>query len=358
MFPAYLLLGPENGQKSQEIKNIRQACTAEYGGPPELYRFYPFETEQGEILQVLRNQNLFAEHSLVILSQAETLNAAQVKMITEYLKKPSRSATLIIISAESRVSKKIENCIDRSARKIFWEMFEDRKREWLTRFFREYKLDISDEAVELILELVENNTYDLKAACSQLALYFLGKEHTAPASSPRDFHEISVKEVETYIYHSRRENVFSLFKAIADSNLEQTLEVYRTLLYAGEADPAALLPGLLWQFRRLRSFRELRESGVSEEQAFKGVAVLGKSTPITGKRNQQTYRTAAANYSETDLAAIIIRISACDTMVREYGTSMQQLLIEMMLYDCIVKGGRRASSLRNYCASFSALTEI
>jgi len=61
MFSVYLLLGPESGEKSQYVKNIREELKSLHGESPELYRFYPFETENGEILQVLRNRSLFPD---------------------------------------------------------------------------------------------------------------------------------------------------------------------------------------------------------------------------------------------------------------------------------------------------------
>jgi len=354
MFPVYLLLGPETGEKSQFIKNIRQELISSLGSTPELHRFYPFETENGEILQVLRNHSLFASHQLVLLSQIETLNASVTAMITSYLEKPSSSSTLILISTETKVPRKFDSLIPKEAKKVFWEMFENKKQEWLISYFRKQQLDITDEAVELILELVENNTADLRITCSQFASYFISRpDSEAEIQGRRTLPEITEKEVEQFIYHSRKENVFSLFAAIAEGSLKRSLEIYRTLLYSGEGEPAPLFAGLLWQFRRLFSFSSLLDEGASESEAFAGASVMGKSARIFGRNNQDIYRSGANLYSLREIGLIIAAIGDYDAAVREYGTAVQSILIEKFLYFCIVTKGRKMRPAADFFTSFN-----
>lgn len=345
MFPAYLLLGPETGQKSQHIKTIREECRSAYGEFPEIHRFYPFETENGEILQALQNHSLFAAHRLVILSQADLLNASMVTVLEKYLKKPSESSTLILVSTTNRITKKLETLISDKARIVFWEMYENKKREWLIKYFRNQKLDISDDAIELILELVDNNTYDLRVVCNQFSAFFLGQ-------SDNENFEITEVEVEQFMYHSRKENVFSLFSFIAQGDLKRSLEVFRTLHRAGEAEPPAVFAGLLWQFRRFYSFISLLNDGKTEDAAFRGAYVMGKDAKITGKKNQQIYRDGAANYSMRETAQVIASIGEYDCSVREIGTSLKQIMMEKFLYECIINKGRKPASFSHYCASF------
>ena len=345
MFPAYLLLGPETGQKSQHIKVLREECRNTHGETPEIHRFYPFEIENGEILQALQNHSLFAAHRLVILSQADSLNASMVTMLENYLKNPSDSSTLILVSSTTRIAKKLESQISGKARVVFWEMFENKKRDWLTSYFKNQKLEISDDAIELILELVENNTYDLRVVCSQFSAFFLGQ-------SEEENFEITEVEVEHFMYHSRKENVFSLFSFIAQGDLKRSMEVLRTLHRAGEAEPPAVFAGLLWQFRRFHSFVSLLNDGKSEETAFRSSSVMGKDAKITGKKNQQIYREGAANYSMREISQIITSIGEYDCAARELGTGLKQIMMEKFLYECIIRKGRKPLSFSQYCASF------
>jgi len=178
----YLLLGPESGEKSSKLKEIRALCREYNGGDePEIHRFYPFETEQGEILSALQNSSLFASHRLVVLSEADELKAPVAAMITSYLAKPSDSATLVIISSKNSVHQSIMKAVPNKQRIMFWELFENQKKDWLIRYFKQQGLEISLEAVELILSLVENNTQELRIVSARFAAHLLGSsDGTAP----------------------------------------------------------------------------------------------------------------------------------------------------------------------------------
>ena len=86
-------------------------------------------------------------------------------------------------------------------------MFDNQKQGWVTNFFRQRKITIAADAVEYILDMVENNTRDMRAECERLALFF-GPDAT-----------IGLESVEQYIYHSKEENVFTLFDRICEREL-------------------------------------------------------------------------------------------------------------------------------------------
>ena len=64
-----------------------------------------------------------------------------------------------------------------------------------------------------VKKMIENNTKDLKSECSKLALFF------GPGAS------IKTEELEKYLYHSKEENVFTLFESIAQRNFDLSLEI-------------------------------------------------------------------------------------------------------------------------------------
>ena len=279
-------------------------------------------------------------------NQADTLSAAQVNSLAEYLKKPSATATLIIISSENSISKKIDGLIAKDARHVFWEMFEDKKREWIENYIRKSGLDIADDAIEMLLELVENNTNDLKIVCDQLIRYFLEmiQQNLGDQYSHRP-PEITSQDIDRFIYHSRRENVFTLFERIAYRDLSGALEILSALRLGGEAEPVALYAGLLWQFRRLYSFIANKREGLTDDEAYTKARVLEKPAAINGKRNRHIYREAAKNYLLTDIEQIIMRLCEFEGSSRSDAGRLQDILVELFLYTCI---GKKGSLLNTY----------
>lgn len=325
----HLLLGPETGEKAIRIREIRAALRRLYGSDPEIHRFYPFETPNGEIFAALDNNSLFADHRLVILSQADELTAGQVNELAGYIASPSRSATLLIVSNETSLPKKITSSLHKDQIEMFWEMFDNRKPDWVRSVFTSSGYGITGDAVDLLLELVENNTQELRITSFQLMQFVASEGNTT----------ITEEDVERYIRHTRSETVFSLFEHMAAGTLEKTLGVLHALLGSGNGDAVSLLAGLLWQFRRLISIEEALERGLAWEDACIQAKVMGKPAQIRRKKDHGIYQAAKERYSLSQTRSIIARIGEFDMTTRELGPDMQRLLLEQMVMVIMVNRG-------------------
>lgn len=331
----HLLLGPETGEKGNHLKMIRKALREEFKADPEIYRFYPFETLNGEIFTALHNNSLFSEHRLVLLSQAEDLQAAQIKDLVEYVKQPSDSATLVIISSETYISNKISSAVPKNNTRIFWEMFDNQKPQWVRNLFSKEGFAITGDAVDILLELVDNNTQELRTSALQLMQFM--------TSEGKD--TVTEEDVEQYIEHTRQESVFSLFEQIALGDYEHALDVLHTLIRSGEGDAVPLLAGLLWQFRRLASLNELLAMGLRWDEATKEVKVMGKSSAIKRKKDQMLYTEAVKRYPVDACHAIIARIGEYDIKTREMGGDWQPVLLEQLIGIIMKRSGTSPTRL-------------
>lgn len=318
---SYLLLGPEEGEKGSFIDELKKAALADDPGC-EISTYYPYETELSGVVGMLRNGSLFASRRLIILRNAELIKKDDAALLADYLKNPAADATLVLVSEgmEKDIAKAVASAVPKERKKIFWELFENQKRSWLISYFRKAGMEVLPEAMELILELVENNTREMKAACDQLALYF------GPGSC------ITEEEVDAFIFHSKEENVFTLFGKIGQRDFSGAVESLRKLILSGEGHPVQLYAGLLWQFKRLLSLSSYTDLQYSPEEACGKVG-------IRGKRNQAGFIQANRNYTTAELKRIIVLIARFDALVRETRTEMQTLLMELFLYYVILRKG-------------------
>ena len=134
----YLLLGPENGQKNQFIKNKIKSIYTKIHTNPEIYRIYPFEKSMVEVIALLQNRILFSPHKVVILNNVEELKIKNdIKLLCDYCKNTAEDTTLFLISdTVNKVDKSIKEVVDKKKQIIFWELIEDRKQGWIINFFR------------------------------------------------------------------------------------------------------------------------------------------------------------------------------------------------------------------------------
>ncbi len=288
----YLFLGPEAGEKEQYIHGLKERVSQQAGGDIESSRYYPFETGMSEVVSFIKNGSLFSSHKYVEIQQAETIKGQEAVLLGEYCAKPSAEATLVLVSSagERDMAKPLIKAIPKEQIKIFWELFENKKQDWVRSFFRERRIRVDEDTVELILELVD-------------------------------------------LYHSKEENVFTLFDRFAAADLGAALEVFKKIGLSGESQPVQIMGGLLWQFRRLLALSLQVEDHLSFDQAC-------RNQKIFGKKMQQIYRQALQNYRSRDLERIIGLAAATDGLLREGRGDTQNLLLEMFLYYAVEKKGR------------------
>jgi DNA polymerase-3 subunit delta len=247
----------------------------------------------------------------------------ELKILTRYLENPAEDASLFLLSTGvQQVSSKIQKLIDPKKKVIFWELFENQKRGWVNKYFKNKNIMIRPEALELLLEMVENNTKDLRSVCNRFSLFF-GSGST-----------ITVEDIEKYIYHSKEENVFTLFERIAVRDFTASIEILDKILQSGETEGIALVNGLLWQFRKLFSFKNLSEKNFQREELFRNLQ-------IRSKKNQKIYSSADKNFTKKEIVDIIKLTIECDIQLRSYRTEMHGLLLQLLLYYAVKKGGSR-----------------
>ncbi|MEW5817248.1 MAG: DNA polymerase III subunit delta, partial [Spirochaetota bacterium] len=307
------------GEKSRFIDNFINRIASRYGEEPEIYKYYPFDTEIISVISLLRNRSLFSKYKIIILNFIEEIkNKDDITLLAEYIKHPGHQTTLFLLSDGTTADKRIEKLISAENRKIFWELFDNQKLSWLIGYFNKEGITLEQEAANLFLEIVQNDTQDMKRECEKLSVFF----------GPRSV--ITEESIETYIYHSREENVFTLFDRLAGLNLDAALQILQKIMLSGDSNPTQILGGLLWQFKKLLALKNLLEANYNPQEAC-------LKLDIKSKRNQKIYLLGKDNYSIPDLQGIIVLISHYDTLLRSVRSDMHSLLLTLFIYYCIRK---------------------
>ena len=216
--PIYLFTGPEFGLRDDAINDIKKIQKKQIGEIDE-QNFYLIETQFSQVISVLQSGNLFANGVCVVCKNAELLKKKEdLALISQWLEVADFSSILILISDEISVDSKLEKLIPKENKKVFWEMFDNKKQEWLTNYIFKNGYKIKPSAVQLILDLVENNTQSLKTECSRLFLCF-----------PKGY-EFSEKEIEEVLSSNREENIFDLFDVITDEKISSSAKLEKALI--------------------------------------------------------------------------------------------------------------------------------
>ncbi|WP_169310078.1 DNA polymerase III subunit delta [Parasphaerochaeta coccoides] len=347
---AYLYLGPENGEKDAAVSRIRNALA---GAHPALDEYLFIASKDDESIhglsEALTNSGLFSDYSFILLRIASEAKVSTLQPVLDWLKEPTPDVTIVLTSDETRVSATLQKLVPKQNQQTFYEMFENRKPQWIQDFFRSRRMGISRGATDLILTLVDNSTDELKEACARLADY-LSQDSSAKHSS------VTEEDVEAYLSFSQGVTAFSVFEHVARGNLNGALLTIHSYMDAEPNKLPQLLAAMSWQMRRLLSLSENLSQGMNEDEAMQSVVTYGKPVPIRNLKDKGLNKEAVRRYSPEDIKTILVSLADWDRDIRSWPGDMHRTICDAYAYRIIIRKGKktglpRFASLRTVARS-------
>ncbi|MDD5810865.1 MAG: DNA polymerase III subunit delta [Treponema sp.] len=345
--PVYLYTGPEFGERNDAVKALKADLKKKFGSFDD-YLYYATDTSVPTVVSMLQSESLFTPATCVVYKSAELIKKKEdIEYLASWInsvtpnpknKTPRDSAVLILVSDETSIDAKITKLIPKENQKIFWVMFENRRVPWLKDLFRKNGYSIEEDAAEMILEMVENNTESLKNECSRFFTLF-------PQGTC-----ITSENVDSVLANTREESVFSLFGAMVDASqtqtkrLENSLTILQKLRLAagtsgGSAD--AIVAGLTFCFRKLQVYHQLCRNGHPDDFTL-------KKNGISSPSMRTQYSNAAKLWTIGQTMAIISMLSSTVMNIRSSGTAMEESYLEMLIYSIIVKKGASIQTYQDF----------
>ncbi|OJF77401.1 MAG: DNA polymerase III subunit delta [Treponema sp. CETP13] len=329
--PIYLYLGTELGEKKDTIEKLRKNIKNAFG-QIDSYVYYASEDSLASVISVLENGALFSTARFVVIRNAELIKKKDdIQHLNDWIETAKKlgaqnDAFLVLDSDKNSVDNKLDKLIAKEHKKIFWEMFENRKEQWLSSWFSKNNLTITPDAIETILELVENNTEALRNECSRFPLCF------------DQGHCVTAEDVENVLSHNREESAFTLFNALADNEkttkdrLSVSLSILQKLRQVKSANGIQIIAGLTYCYRKLRTWQLLHENANPSPFDL-------KINGFSSKKAQSQYRGASYIWNQSDIVAILALLSSTDMSLRSGGARVEDNVLQTMLYCIVMKKG-------------------
>lgn len=325
--PVYLYTGPEFGQRNDAIDAVKKSLEQKFG-EIDNHLFYLIETPFSQVMTILQSGTLFSNGVCVVCKNAELLKKKDdIEMLSQWLESPSESSVLILVSDEVSVDNKLDKLVPPENKKKFWEMYESDKLPWISTFFNKNGYSITQDAASLILSMVENNTLALKNECSRFFVLF-----------PKE-HEITDEDVESVLIHTREENAFTLFNQIAkfsdspQKRFESGVEILQKIRLSKENNSVMIISGLASCFRKLVLWHSLCSGGYEPDD------FTFKTKGFTSSTMRKQYRSAAKIWTTGQATAILAILGSTDMEIRTGGSLLEDVLLQKMLYEIIIKKG-------------------
>jgi DNA polymerase III, delta subunit len=335
------LLGPEEGLKKEFLDAEKKKLFASYPDM-EIHNYYPADSDEDDLIRVLYDSSLFSTHRMIVIRHYEDV-AKESKVnsdLVEFLKDPTEDVTIFVLSTQPStygISQKVLALIDsKKDVKIFYELFDNQKRDWIVKYFRENGLQITSDGVNELLDTVDNNTDEMRNSTENLTIFLKAK----------GYQRVTANEINAFLQHTKNEDANTLFEHIATRNLGSSLACLQAVLLQNKTASTQIVSTLLLRFRQLEAMKEATSRGASFDEALTDLVTMKLNDfsfpTLSRKRDKDTMRTAARNYKKEEAENAVRLLLKADNEIKSSQSDIEKEVLEYYVTLMLKNGGKEA----------------
>jgi DNA polymerase-3 subunit delta len=324
------LYGPDTYRSKQKLNEIIGRYKKIHKSGLNLKHFDFKKDSFEDFRDAFKSFTMFKEKKLMVLENV-LLNSKIENDFLKFLKELSKSKEIILIYEEEVDEKKsLFKHLKKENKSQKFELLEGNSlKNWAKKEFQKYSAQITSEALDLLLNFVGNDLWQMTNEIRKLVDY-KGKPAFTKATAGKG--EIKRKDVELLVKPKIETDIFRTIDAIASKNKKEALSLVKEHLEKGDS-PLYLLAMINFQFRNLLMIKDLVESQKFFNQnpislRFKLSKELGMHPYLVGKTLLQSRR-----FRLEELKKIYQKIFQADLNIKtgkmEPGAALETLLIEI-----------------------------
>lgn len=257
----YFIYGDEELLMEEALERLRQLLSSEVDPDFNLEVLDASEAGVENIIDTAETVPLMSPRRLVIAREVDKISRKEQGRLAEYLESPNPTTVLVLVAhfpcpgdkRDTGSIRRIEGSeLFRKAREVgdalklsFGQRGKQQKIEtWVKDEFKKRGKTVSQEAEDMLLEMVGRELRDLEDAIERLCLYSADSEL------------ITGKEVEQIVIPSAERGIFDFVDAVADRRRDLSLYLFNCLMRQGES-PLRGFNMLLRQFRLIARVKSL-----------------------------------------------------------------------------------------------------
>ncbi len=309
--PLYLFHGDEGYFIDQAVRQVRRRMPED----ASVRTFYAGQDPIEAVLEDWGAPSLFASQTLVILRSAEQLKDAERDRLAK--EAALRDATQpLVVCAHGRVEltrKFFSLCSKTGFAAEFRPPFTNQLPGWAQRMARERKLQLSEDAAQLLAELIGPDLLALATELDKVAAFVFPET------------EIRAEAVAACTGDVHQHNAFELADALGQRDRKKALGLLRQVL-ADERRALPVLHALVGHFRRLCQVKDCQEQRMPEAQIERTIGLRGQRLRVLLGQGRL--------FSVADLRQVLHRAAALDMLLKSARTPPRVLFDALVLDIC------------------------
>ncbi len=315
ILPLYLFSGEEEFLIQEAVDLIIEKTVAPGARDFNFNTAYCRETSAADLVNLCQTFPFLSERRLVIAKDIDAFKAADLDELTAYLRSPSPTTSLVLISAQRRYEKKpVVSAVEASGAVTVFYALQDREvLAWIDEWARARGLSIRQDAAQYLWQRIGNELQKISNELQKVAISI--KERKA----------ITFDDVKAVAGDFREYTSFDLADAIGRRNREQAFLILSRLVQEGE-QPVGLLGSIAWNFRRLLRAKAMEAAGMGYEEIKKKIGVIWHQS---AKFQEQMRR-----FTMAELRGAFSIMLAADRTLKSSSLSGRLVLERMILRLC------------------------
>ena len=291
----YLFYGENEGYKKQVIKDIFFDNYKE-----NIHRF-----DEGEILNNFEsfissqiNKSFFDETKLILISR---VSEKVIKLINELLDRNISDITIVLNAGTLEKKSKLRSLFEKDKKLICIPFYKDDNRTLIqlaNNFFRNNKIPISQEIINLIVERSSGDRINLNNELNKISLFLLNKE------------KININDVIKLTNLAENYSISELADNCLSKNIKKINKILNENNFSVD-DCILIVRTLLIKSKRLLEIKKMNNSNLNIEQ------IISNYKPPIFWKDKEIVKNQASKWSQKEAEKLIYRIHDIELMVKK-----------------------------------------
>ena len=294
-FNIHLIYGNNEGIKQDIISNFYKK---NYEGEVLKYDEQEILTNKDEFISSLLNKSLFETEKLIIISRGTD---KLTTVINELLDRKEIGAKIIIKSSNLEKKSKLRNLFEKEKNVICTPVYEDDSRSLnfiINNFLKDYKLSLSQEIKNILIERSNGDRINLKNELSKLKNLSITKK------------KLSIEDVLKLSNLAENYSVFELSDNYLAKNSKKVSNILNENNYSSD-DCILIIRTILNKSKRLLKIRNEVDNNKNIDQ------VISTIKPPIFWKEKEIVKKQAQSWSTNEVKNIIFKINDLEALVKK-----------------------------------------
>ena len=294
-FYIHLIYGNNEGIKQDIISNFYKK---NYEGEVLKYDEQDILTNKDEFISSLLNKSLFETEKLIIISRGTD---KLTTVINELLDRNEIGAKIIIKSSNLEKKSKLRNLFEKEKNVICTPVYEDDSRSLnfiINNFLKDYKLSLSQEIKNILIERSNGDRINLKNELSKLKNLSITKK------------KLSIEDVLKLSNLAENYSVFELSDNYLAKNSKKVSNILNENNYSSD-DCILIIRTILNKSKRLLKIRNEVDNNKNIDQ------VISTIKPPIFWKEKEIVKKQAQSWSTNEVKDIIFKINDLEALVKK-----------------------------------------